>query len=287
METCGGQYVSWTDRAVLLTVARVGKQTLVLEVLTENYGRCRAVATLDGKEAPILLPGSFLTINCTNDKLGEPLRAKLLEISGGIIAESADDVALLALTSAKDLMVAFLDEEDPVPEIYDATQEMMQSLVSDDKRWPVHYAALEFALLTELGHVRGMSDCMPAVRHGETIYMSPKSARMVTREQAGAFLDRMVPVPGLLLGQQKVNAIDVRLSLELNKTVFENFALPTVGLGQLPDVRADVVSAAQRVRDIPKPVDRKNNSGTDEDARRKRLISTTPLMVAGRGGGAA
>lgn len=281
----GGKKLSWTDRAVLLTVARVAKQTLVLEVLTENYGRCRAIASFDGAEAPVLLPGSFLTMNCTNDMLGEPVKAKLLEISGGIIAEDTDDVALMALTSAKDLMVAFLSEEDPVPEIYDATRSMMDSLVSKDRRWPVHYAALEFALLTELGHIRGMSDCRPAVRHGEAIYLSPKTARMVTREQAGAFLDRMIPVPGLLFGQQKVNAIDVRLSLELNRIVFEQFALPSQGLAEMPAARADVVNAAEKVREIPKPSSAQPSAATDEEARRKRLISTTPLMVAGRSAG--
>lgn len=277
--------MSWTDRAILLTVAKVNSRTLVLEVLTENYGRCRAIATLEAKEAPILLPGSFLSIHCTSDGMGQPLNAKLLEISGGIIADSPEDIALLALSSAKDLMVAFLAEEDPVPEIYDATYAMMQSLVAEDRRWSVHYALLEFAILTELGHIRGMSQCLPAFRHGETIYLSPKTAKAVTREQAGAFLDRMIPVPGILLGQRNASVVEVRQALELTQMILERFAVPTVELNSLPGTRADLLKAFKRVREIPKAPDVAKVPSVDEQARRRRLMSSTPLMVSSRGSG--
>lgn len=279
--------MSWTDRAILLTVAKVNNRTLVLEVLTENYGRCRAIASLEAKEAPVLLPGSFLNIHCTSDGMGQPLSAKLLEISGGIIADSPNDVGLLALSSAKDLMVAFLDEEDPVPEIFDATYAMMRSLVAEDKRWSVHYALFEFAVLTELGHIRGMSQCLPAFRHGETIYLSPKTAKAVTREQAGAFLDRMIPVPGILMGQRNASVVEVRQALELTQMVMERFAMPTVGMSGLPGARSDLLRAFQRVRQIPKAADVAKPGALDDQARRRRMMSSTPLLVASRGSGSA
>ncbi|MFK7944107.1 MAG: DNA repair protein RecO [Paracoccaceae bacterium] len=277
--------MSWTDRAILLTVAKVAKRTLVLEVLTENYGRVRALASLDGQEAPVLLPGSFLNIHCTGDGMGEPMQAKLLEITGGIIANSEDDIGLLALTAAKDLMVSFLNQEDPIPEIYDAVYSMMQSLVAEDGRWPVYYALLEFEVLVELGHINGMSQCMPAFRHGESIYLSPKTAKVVTREQAGAFLDRVIPVPGILLGQRNANLVEVRQALELTQLVMERFTVPALGLDHMPKARVNLLKAFQRVRQIPKAADVVNVKTLDDAARRKRMLSSAPLLVAGRGPG--
>ena len=278
--------MSWTDRAILLTVAKVAKQTLVLEVLTENYGRCRAIASLDGSEAPVLLPGSFLRIHCTGDGLGQPMQAKLLEISGGIIAETPDDIGIVALSCTKDLMAMFLEVEDPVPEIYDATRTMMQSLVAGDDRWPVHYALVEFAILTELGHITGMSECMPAFRHGDAIYLSPKTARAVPRERAGAFLDRLIPVPGLLLGQRNASIIEVRQALDLTEMVLQRFALPSSESNALPVGRQDLIQALNIMEQIPKASVVAPISLEDEQLRRRRLMESKPLMVASRGAGA-
>lgn len=279
----GGYDVSWTDRAVLLTVAKVAKRTLVLEVMTENYGRCRAVATLEGKEAPVLLPGSFLNINCRSEGFGEPLRAELIEISGGIIAASPDDVGLLALAAAKDLMVSLLAEEDPAPEIYDAVNALMSSLVNEDGRWPLHYAMFEFALMMELGHVGNIDVCLPAFRHGEMIYFSPKTGKAVTREQAGAFLDRVIPLPGVLLGQRNGNLIEVRQGLELTEMLLTRCAMPAIGVPALPSTRPPLMQAFKRVRDIPKAKVDHGGPKVEDDARRKRLMSSKPLMVASRG----
>jgi DNA repair protein RecO (recombination protein O) len=267
---------------VLLTVAKVAKRTLILEVMTENYGRCRAVTTLDGKAAPVLLPGSFMELHCTNDGFGEPLQAKLLDISGGIIASSPNDIGLQVLAAAKDLMVTLLQEEDPAPEIYDATYELMTSLVGEDKRWPYHYAALEFAVMCELGLVHGIEVARPAFRQGETIYLSPKTGTVVTREQAGAFLDRMIPMPGMLMGKKNANVAEVRQALELTGIILERFALPKTGADNLMESRVPVLNAFRRVREIPRAQVTEQRPRVDEEARRRRLMSSKPLMVASR-----
>lgn len=279
--------MSWTDQAILLTVAKVAKRTLVIEVMAENYGRCRAVAAFEGRDAPVLLPGSFLSVRCTPAGMGQPMQAELLEISGGIIAEAPDDIGLLALAAAKDLMVSLLAEEDPVPEIYDATEALMRSLVSDDGRWPVHYAALEFALLMELGHVGNLDLCRPAFRHGEAIYLSPKTGRAVTREHAGAFLDRMIPLPGFLMGARNTNIADVRLGLELTELMLTRFALPAVGVAELPQTRLPLMQAFKPMREIPKAKPDRGKPILDDDGRHRRVMSSKPLMIASRGTGGA
>lgn len=281
MGISGGERVNWTDNAVLLTVAQAGKRTLVLEVLTENYGRCRAITILQD-QAPVLLPGSFLKINCTAESFDKPLQAKLIEIEGGLMASKADDVGLLALTTAKDLMVLLLDEEDPVPEVFDYTYAMMASLVNEDKRWAVHYAALEFALLAELGHIDGISDCLPAFRHGDAIYISPRTGRAVPREQAGAFLDKLMSLPGFLLGGRNASVIEVRQALELNEQLLMKFALPDRNVAHLPETRDALVQSFRRIREIPRATQETKRPVIDDEARRKRMMSSKPLLVACR-----
>ena len=276
--------MEWTDKAILLTVAKAGKRTLILEVLTQHHGRCRCVTSFTGGSSPMLLPGSFLAMTCSIEGFDKPLLATLSRITGGIIAEKSDDIGLVVLSTAKDLLVSLLPLEQPAPDVYGVMRSMMSSLVRNDGRWPMHYAMWEFALLCEIGKVEGVQRCRPAFRHGETIYMSPRSGALHTREEAGAFLDKMQDVPGFLLGGKTINMVSVRQAMELNQILLERFALPETQ-GGLPALRAKLEWMIQRTRELP-PEAQEDETEIDEEARRNRIEAMRPLMVASRSMGA-
>lgn len=275
--------MEWTDEAILLTVAKAGKRMLVLEVLTQNHGRCRCVTSYTGGQQPMLLPGSFLTLTCSTEEMGKPLMATLSKITGGIIAETEQDVAIVVLSTVKDLLVTLLPMQQPAPEVYDAMVKLMQSLVGEDGRWPLHYAFWEFGLIVELDYVSGLARCRSAFRHGETIYMSPRTAAVVSREEAGAFLDRLMPVPGFLLGAKSSSLAAVRQAMALNTMLLERFVMVQDEM-QVPPTRATLERKIKRMRDLP-PAPDVTKPVIDEEARRSRLEAMRPLMVASRPAG--
>lgn len=275
--------MEYVDDAILLTVAKVGTGSLVLEVLTANHGRQRVVSTITGADQPTLLPGSFMSLKCIGDDLGKPMRAEILRVTGGLIAASPADVGLAALTAAKDLLVALIPVQQPTPEIYQAMAALMTSMVQEDGRWPVHYVKLEFALLDDLGCVQGVQRCMSAFRHGETIYVSPRTGGFVTREEGGAFLDKLLPMPGFLLGGSNANLPAVRQGFGLTAMLLERFAL-TDKEQAMPQTRQTLARALKRMTSLP-PAPTVQKPMEDAETRRRRMEGMRKLMVASTSSG--
>ncbi len=269
--------MNWTDDAILLSATKVARSALLIDTLTRRHGRCLALLPLQGKSDPLLLPGSFLRPGYAPNVGQKPGRGALLGTSGGIIADSGQDIGLIVLTAIQELSVRLLPLSEPVPKIYDAVQELIWSLLANDRRWPVHYTCWEFALLSVRGYVTGIERCLPAFRHGEAIYLSPRGATLVTREEAGAFLDRMLPVPGYLFGGSRVHIAELRQGVALLQFLAERFVFSGEG-GDQPRSRALTVSAMGEYRTIPW----KRTSEApilDERARNLRLLSSRPLTV--------
>ena len=273
--------MNWTDDAILLSVAKVAKTALLMDALTRDHGRCQAVITLKGAKLPTLLPGSFLRLAFSPGGAGKHGAGKLLDVSGGLFAESAESVELAVIQAIKDMSLAFMPAHEPLPDIYQATEGLLNSLLCEDRRWPLHFVRWEFTLLTALGHVEGAARCSSDFRHGEAIYISPRSGRMATRTEAGAFLDRMLPVPSFLLGARNATIVEVLQGNDLSQALFERFLMPEAEVEQLPASRAYLIERMRMIRTIPATkADRQ--PVIDEEARRVRMRSARPLMVSNK-----
>lgn len=268
------------DQAILLTVAKAGKSKLLIEVLARRQGRCHAMISLEDASAPkFLLPGCYLDLSITPDPTAKVGQAKLEGVSGGIIADDDEDIGISALSSVKDLSTLLLDLNEPMPEIFDRTKTLMHSLIAEDQRWPLHYAAWEFAVMCELGYVTGIERCLADHRAGEVIYMAKKSGKVFTRIEAGAFLDRMVTVPSFLMGAKNASPVEVKQAMELNEHLIESFALPAAGGTEMPVTRKFLAKVMAKIRNIP-TAQSAGMPEIDEDARQQRLATRMPLMVA-------
>lgn len=268
----------WTDKAILLTVSQVNRKTLKLETLTKSYGRDHSLLPISAGSAPVLLPGAFLELEFKPGLPGEPSLATLLNQTGGLIPDDDDDPGIPVLIAVNELLGSLLPQNEPFPRIFNALERLMTSLATSDGRWPVYYSILEFSLVSSLGHVTGIEQCMPAHRHGETIYMSPRSGRAVTREQGGAFLDRLMPVPGVLMGSKNAVIADVRHAMELNTLMLTRFALPAAQNASMPTARDNLTKMIAATKTLPP--EQKREPEIDEEARKRRIGSMRKLMVA-------
>jgi len=136
-------------------------------------------------------------------------------------------------------------------------------------------------ILSHLGHSGGLDRCKTAFKHGETIYISPRTGKAASRAEAGAFLDRMVPVPGFFMGKKMASAADLRQGHEMTTMMFTKFAMPALDIVEMPSERDDVIFAIGDIEGIAQYGDT-DDEDFDEDAYRRRLLSLRTLRVAER-----
>ena len=274
----------WKDTAILLTVRKTGKKTLLIELFTESHGRQRGILQLGDKDVPPLPPGCHIDIEMARSDLTSDMPGDLtiMSVSGGVAASSKSDVGFLVLTCIKSLLSKLLPEREPLHDLFYVTTSLIDSLSMEDGLWPVEYARWEMCLLDTLGHVDGLRRCLPDFRQGETIYISPASGKVVTRLEAGAFLDKLLPVPAFLMGSRLPGIRDVQEALRMTKLMLERLALPKAGVKELPPARAGLIEHTNAIRELPRPA--QDPLGMEETGRRRRRMSeiNNPLLIGGR-----
>ncbi|MEL6998086.1 MAG: DNA repair protein RecO C-terminal domain-containing protein [Pseudomonadota bacterium] len=271
----------WTDEAIMSSVMQPNKDVLVLEVMTKKRGRCKLKVTLDDKPIPPLYPGCTLRLTQLDTGMGEMPDAELHDASGGLENADTNLQGMVVLQAMRSMMTTFLPMYEPARKVYESATRLIPVLRDGDGRWPVYYLKWELDILNALGFSGGLERCETAFRHGEAIYISPRTGRSASRAEAGAFLDRMIPVPGFFMGKKTATTADVRQGHEMTAMLFRKFAMPPLGLSEMPDDRAEVVFAMENVRDVTM-FNEGDDENFDEDAYRRRLLSLRTLRVAER-----
>lgn len=266
--------MAWTDNAILINVTPQDGGSLHLHVLTEKHGRLTCKLNRAESQKPILMPGCNLRITLGDGDMRKFPDVTLEEVSGGISDDAAEATSVAVLTSMRAVMSVCLPTSEPVPEAFDYTRRLIGAVADLNQRWPVHYCQWEFALLMLLGQISGLERGRNAFRHGESVYMSPKSARMVTRAEAGAFLDRMLPLPGFLLGRKNATMGEVQQALDLCGSILAQMAKKK----EQEIDRSLIRQRLDEIEEIPSYNERRDGS-VDEDSFRRRLLSLRPLRV--------
>ncbi len=231
--------ITWRDEALLLATRRHGEGDAIVELLTPSRGRHAAVVKggAGRRQGPSLQPGNSLVVewrarleNHIGTARVEPVRSR----AGAIMA---DGDALAALTSAAALAIAFLPERAAQPALYAATVALADALAAGPG-WPETYARWELMLLAELGFALDLSECAATGATEGLVWVSPKSGRAVSAEAGAPYADRLLPLPGFLLGAAEPDAAGVAQALRLSGWFLEREAAPSFGLDGLPPARA-------------------------------------------------
>ena len=274
----------WTDDAIMVSVTQDTRRTLLLEVFTKMRGRCKLQVLLEGAKIPPLYPGCTLRLTQQDAGFGETPIAELHGATGGLENADTNVNGMTVLHALRKMLEAFLPLFEPARNVYKAASQMIPALRDEDSRWPLHYLTWEMEILSTLGHAGSLERCKSAFKHGETIYISPRTGRAASRAEAGAFLDQMIPVPGFFMGKEMASGPEIRQGHEMTTMLFHNFALKEAGIKQMPGERAQVLEMIDEISG--NAIFRDGASGDfDEDAYRRRLLSMRKLKVAERSTG--
>jgi len=208
--------MQWQDEGVVLAARRHGESSAVVSLFTQAHGRhAGLVRGGAGRRArSVYEPGNRLRV-IWRARLADQLGAFSAELQSAIAARLLDDPdRLAALGAACALLEASLPERDPHPLLYSQLSELIDVLV-EQRSWPERYVRFELALLAELGFGLDLQACAVTGQTTDLAYVSPRSGRAVSRQGAGEYADRLLPLPDFLLGREPADPAQIQAGLRL------------------------------------------------------------------------
>ncbi|SFR56852.1 DNA replication and repair protein RecO [Yoonia tamlensis] len=239
--------IEWRDEALLLATRPFGETSVIVAVFAAAHGRSAGVVRggTSRKIAPILQPGAQISVAWKarlESHLGaftvEPVRSRAAVAMG-------DRLALAGLNAVCALLALVLPEGEAHPKLYARSVALLDLLGQSDV-WPLAYLRWEQALLDEMGFGMDLSACAVRGTNEELIYVSPKSGRAVSRQAAGEWADRLLPLPPVLAGQGDADNAQIVTALRTTGYFLERRLIASLGDRQVPSARARLIDAIGR-----------------------------------------
>lgn len=231
--------MEWRDQGILLSAQQHGETSVILDVLTPSLGRHSGVVRggKSRKLAPALQPGAQLDL-MWKARLQEHIgtfQVDLIRSRSAMVM--SDRRALFGLGAVTGMLLAFLPERETNEPLFYATEQLLD-LLEHPEVWPVAYLRWELGLLETLGFGLDLSTCAVTGQAYDLVFISPKTGRAVSRNAAGKWADRLLPLLPVMLGQDTEDLSDMVQALEVLGYFFENHACQSLGLKQLPPARS-------------------------------------------------
>ncbi len=239
--------MNWREQGFLLTSRKHGETSAIIEVFTEHHGRHAGVVRggTSRKIAPILQAGAQLDL-AWRARLEEHIGAFTVEPVKSRAALIMDDATTLAALNAITALLSFsLPEREPHPALY-ARSLAMLDLLGANTSWPVAYLKWELASLEVVGFGLDLSSCAVTGSLDDLSYVSPRTGRAVSAEGAGAWADRLLPLPPELLGIGTGEARNVVDGLATTGHFLTHWLAHSLGNRPLPEARARLVDRLKR-----------------------------------------
>ncbi len=191
--------MEWQDQGLVLSTRRHGERDAILEVMTAEHGRHLGLVRggRSSRQTPTLQPGNRVQLTWRarlEDHLGQFV-AELLESRAGTVL--SDPMALHSVTHLG-VLLRMLPERAPHRHVYEAADGICTFLADPAILGPV-LIRFEVLILTELGFGLDLSCCAATGASQDLVYVSPKSARAVSRGAGAPWADKLLPLPGFLL----------------------------------------------------------------------------------------
>ncbi|MBL4767230.1 MAG: DNA repair protein RecO [Rhodobacteraceae bacterium] len=233
--------MDWRDQGILLTKRRHGESSVIIDVFTQSHGRHAGVVRggAGRKIAPVLQPGAQLDVEWRarlEDHLGsyrvEPLRSRAVALSGRL--------TLAGLNTVTALLAFCLPEREPQAALYQRSEQLLD-LLGQNEIWPLAYLNWEIELLEEMGFGLDLTACAVTGQTTDLIYVSPKSGRAVSKQGAGEWADRLLPLPDCMRGEGPALDKDIVLAFRTTGYFLMHRLAPALGNKPLPEARARYV----------------------------------------------
>lgn len=239
--------MEWRDQGILLNVRRHGESSAIIEVFTEEHGRHAGVVRggASRKIAPVLQPGAQLDVAWRarlEEHIGsfsvEPIRSRAAIAMG-------DRMALAGLNAVTALLGFCLPEREAHAKLYRRSEQLLD-LLENTEVWPLAYLQWEIALLEDMGFGLDLTQCAVTGVTDGLVYVSPRSGRAVSVAGAGAWADRLLPLPDCLRGIGAAPDAELVQGFETTGYFLRSKLAYELGNKPLPDARERFIQVFTR-----------------------------------------
>lgn len=236
----------WSDDGIVLGARRHGEGGAILELMTRGHGRHLGLVHggRSAKLQAVLQPGN--TVHATwRARLDEHLGT--YQVEGVDLRASRFIASPLALYSLATLaaLLRVLPERDPHPALYETLSVLVEHLDDPDLA-PALFVRFELAILAELGFGLDLTACAATGQAHDLAYVSPKSGRAVSAGAGEPYKDKLLPLPGFLIGRGAANRPserDIAQGFALTRFFLEQHVFEPRG-ERLPEERSRLVALA-------------------------------------------
>jgi DNA repair protein RecO (recombination protein O) len=197
--------MQWTDEGIVVGVRKHGESSVILELMTREHGRHLGLVHGGRSKTlqPVLQPGNSVQATW-RARLDEHLGTYQVEGLGLRAAHlMGSPLALYGLATLAHLL-RYLPERDPHQALYETLEVLVEHLDDPDLA-PALFVRFELAILAEFGFGLDLSSCAATGSPNDLTYVSPKSGRAVSSAAGEPYKDRLLKLPGFLIGQSKAN----------------------------------------------------------------------------------
>jgi DNA repair protein RecO (recombination protein O) len=197
--------MQWTDEGIVVGVRKHGESSVILELMTREHGRHLGLVHGGRSKTlqPVLQPGNSVQATW-RARLDEHLGTYQVEGLGLRAAHlMGSPLALYGLATLAHLL-RYLPERDPHPALYE-TLDVLVDHLDDPDLAPALFVRFELAILAEFGFGLDLSSCAATGSPNDLTYVSPKSGQAVSTAAGEPYKDRLLKLPGFLIGQSKAN----------------------------------------------------------------------------------
>lgn len=191
--------MEWEAPGILLEIRPYGDADLIVAVFTAAQGLHRGLARggQSRRQAALWQEGNLLQLRWTG-RLAEQLGQIRGEMVQAIAPGAMEDALSLALLRAACATAAgALPEREAHGASFAGLLHLLPRLATHHAS-PADLARFELTLLADLGYGLDLEACaVTGARHG-LAYVSPRTGRAVTAAAAGAWRDRLLPLPACL-----------------------------------------------------------------------------------------
>lgn len=190
--------MDWSDEGIVLGARLHGETGLVVTLLTRSHGRHSGFVPggISRRAKPIWQSGNLVEVAWRariTEQLGN-YSGELREAHAARVLDNA--MELSGLSAACAVIDTALPEREPHPAVFEGFRAFLSAL--GHAGWPAIYARLELGLLQELGFGLDLDKCAVTGSTEDLAYISPKTGRAVSRQAAGPYKERLLPLPAFL-----------------------------------------------------------------------------------------
>lgn len=237
--------MDWREEGLVLSRRRHGESAAIIEVFTEGHGRHAGIVRGGGgrKMSAVLQPGTQVHA-AWRARLDEHLGTFKIEPIRSRAHLMGDRRTLAGLNALTALLSFALPEREAHAVLYRQTLAVLDMMVGDF--WALAYLRWELSLLEELGFGLDLRTCAVTGTTDGLVFVSPRTGRAVSKDAAGDWSNKLLPLSPALGGLGEGSASDIQDGLRVTGHFLHTWLAPALGTKPLPQARQKLVDLLAR-----------------------------------------